>query len=282
MMSEGNNLTADLTVQDSTPVNRLSSTEADFDANTASSDYEDLSVKLIAVDGAALKSIIAVGANKTLEEDWQYTMDADGTVRISRSAVASLATDGRQYIDLRFSMSSGISPVLRVNFVTTYQVQVVVTDTDGAAVRDATVTIKPDTTVSDSESFTQEQEKLSDTSGLANFYVKKGTYIVTIQGSRFQGETKTVRVGSSGQKVTFSVGIQEEVSITVTDSSGAKISGATVTLGNQTQTTGADGTVVFTVERGDLPLTVMASGYKTYTETYKVSNSIPKRVQLSR
>lgn len=68
----------------------------------------------------------------------------------------------------------------------------------------------------------------------------------------------------------------------MTDSFGAKVSGATVTLGNQTQTTGADGTANFTMERGDYPLTVTASGYKTYTETYKVANSIPKRVQMTR
>lgn len=281
-MSAGNNLSAQLTVKDSTPVNALSATSVDFDANTASDDYEDLNVTLNAVDGAKLKSITAVGMDKTLEEDWQYTISSTGAVRISRAAIASLATDGRLYVDLRFTMTSGVNPVLRVNFVTTYPVHVTVTDTDGAAVRDATVTIKPDTTAEDSASFTQAQEKLTDTTGLASFYVKKGSYTVTIQGSRFQTETKSVRVSSSGQKVTFAVGIQEEVSITVTDSSGAKISGATVNFGTQTQTTGADGTVVFTAERGDYPLTVTASGYKTYTETYKVANSIPKRVQMSR
>ena len=117
---------------------------------------------------------------------------------------------------------------------------------------------------------------------MANFYVKKGSYTATIQGSRFETETKSFRVSTSSQKLTFAVGIQEEVSITVTDASGAKISGATVTLGNQIQTTGADGTVSFTAARGDYTLTVAASGYKTHTETYKVSNSIPKRVQMSR
>lgn len=282
MMSAGNQLSAQLTIKDSTPVNALSAEQVDFDANTASEDYEDLSVTLTAVDNAKLKSIVAVGLDKTLEEDWQYTVSSSGEVRISRSAVASLAKDGRQYVDLRFSMSSGINPVLRVNFVTTYQVAVTVMDTDGAAVRDATVTIKPDAAVSDNGDASPEQEKLTSSSGVADFYVKKGSYTATIQGSRFKTETKSFRVSTSSQKLTFAVGIQEEVSITVTDASGAKISGATVTLGNQIQTTGADGTVSFTAARGDYTLTVAASGYKTHTETYKVSNSIPKRVQMSR
>ncbi|MBS6547018.1 MAG: S-layer homology domain-containing protein [Butyricicoccus pullicaecorum] len=281
-MSAGNNLTAQLTIKDSTPVNALSATEVDFDANTASSDYEDLSVKLKAVDGAKLKAITAVGADKTLEEDWQYTVSSSGEVRISRSAIASLATDGRQYIDLRFSMTSGVNPVLRVNFVTTYQVRVSVTDGDGAAVRDASVIVKPDTSAEDNESATQEQEKLTDSSGIATFYVKKGNYTALVQGEQFENVSKNFRVSSSSQKLSFEVAILEQVSITVTDSFGAKVSGATVTLGNQTQTTGADGTANFTMERGDYPLTVTASGYKTYTETYKVANSIPKRVQMVR
>ncbi len=281
-MSAGNNLTAQLTIKDSTPVNALSATEVDFDANTASSDYEDLSVKLKAVDGAKLKAITAVGADKTLEEDWQYTVSSSGEVRISRSAIASLATDGRQYIDLRFSMTSGVNPVLRVNFVTTYQVRVSVTDGDGAAVRDASVIVKPDTSAEDNESATPEQEKLTDSSGIATFYVKKGNYTALVQGEQFENVSKNFRVSSSSQKLSFEVAILEQVSITVTDSFGAKVSGATVTLGSQTKTTGADGTANFTMERGDYPLTVTASGYKTYTETYKVANSIPKRVQMVR
>ena len=281
-MSNSQTLSAQLTVKDSTPINALSASEMDFDANTASSDYEDLTVTLNAVDGAALKSILAVSSNKTLEQDWQYTVSSSGVVKISRSAIASLATDGRQYADLRFQMSKGVSPVLRVNFVTTYPVRISVQDGDGQPVRDATVTLKPDPSAEDSSTATQAQEKLTDSSGLAVFYAKKGSYVAEIQGSRFASASKSIRVSAGGQNAAFTVAIQENVSITVTDSMGAKVSGASVTLGSESKTTGADGTVSFTVPRGEYTLTVTASGYKTHTETYKVSNSIPKRVQMGR
>lgn len=254
----------------------------DFDANSSSSDYEDLRVTLNAVDGAKLKSIVAVGPNKTLEEDWQYTLATNGETRISRAALASFATSGRQYVDLRFNMSAGVSPVLRVNYVTTYPVKVTVTDADGQPVRDASVTLKPDPSVSENQTASEAQEKLTDASGLATFYVKNGSYVAQIQGSRFEAVTKTLRISSSGQNLNIAVAVQEEVSITVTESSGAKVSGAMVTLGNQSKTTGADGTVTFSIERGSYNLTAVSTGYQTYTETYKVSNSIPKRIVLKR
>lgn len=283
-MSSGNNLTAQLTVKDTTPVNALASTELDFDANSASSDYGDLSVKLTAVDGATLKNITAVSANKTLDEGWQYTISSSGEVTINRSALAELAKDGRSYIDLRFNMSAGVNPVLRVNFVTTYQVRVTVTDDLGQEVRDASVTIEPGAdSAEDNASATQAQEKLTDSSGIASFYVKKGTYLVTIKSDRFDTVTKTIRVSSSSQNVNVNVAIKEEVTIAVTATSGANISGATVMLGNQTKTTGADGTATFVIEHGTYTLSVTSSGYTTYTDTaFSVTSSVTKRITMTR
>lgn len=283
--SVGNNLTAQLTVKDSTPVNALSSTELDFDANKSSSDYEDLSVNLTMVDGAQLKSITAVGANKNLDEDWQYTISSAGEVRINRSALASLATEGRTYIDLRFNMSSGISPVLRINYVTTYQVAVTVTDDLGQPIRNASVNLSPDASGSDKDSDNSSaspaQEKLTDSSGAANFFVKKGNYTLKIQGNQFDTVTRSVRVSSINQNVKVSVGIKEEVTIAVTASSGANISGATVALGNQTKTTGADGLATFEIEHGTYTMTVTAPGYPTYSNNnFKVTSSITQRVKM--
>lgn len=283
-MSSGNSLTAQLTVKDSTPVNALSSTELDFDANKSSSDYDDLSVVLTAVDGAQLKSIVAVGVDKTLDEGWQYEISSSGEVSINRSALAQLADDGRSYVDLRFNMSSGVNPVLRVNFVTTYQVRVNLTDDLDQPVGNATVSIKPSAD-SDEEKQTasQEQEKLTDSSGIATFYVKKGTYTVTISGSRFETITKSVRVGAGNQTINATAAIKEQVTIAVTASSGANISGATVVLGSQTKTTGADGMAVFEIEHGTHVLTVTASGYTTYTDTdFKVTSSVTQRVTMGR
>ena len=79
-----------------------------------------------------------------------------------------LAKDGRSYVDLRFNMSTGVNPVLRVNFVTTYQVRVNVTDDLGQAVSNASVSIKPNAdSDADKEAASPAQEKLTDSSGVA-------------------------------------------------------------------------------------------------------------------
>lgn len=283
-MSNGDSLTAGLTIKDSTPVNALSSTTLDFDANTSSSDYGDLHVTLTAVDGASLKNITVVSDNKTLDEGWQYTISSSGDVSINRTALAELAKDGRSYVDLRFNMSTGVNPVLRVNFVTTYQVRVNVTDDLGQAVSNASVSIKPNAdSDADKEAASPAQEKLTDSSGVASFFVKKGTYTVTISGDQFETITKDIRVTSSSQNVNVSVAIEEQVTIAVTASSGANISGATVVLGNQTKTTGADGTATFQIAHGTYTLSVTASGYATYTDAnFAVNSSQTKRITMNR
>ena len=91
---------------------------------------------------------------------------------IKRSVLSSLASDGRSYIDLRFEMSNGVNPVLRVNFVTTYAVRVTVTDDLGSPVRNAAVSISPQN--SDDSTVSKTQEKLSDSAGVGVLYVKKG------------------------------------------------------------------------------------------------------------
>ncbi len=283
-MSNGNSLTASLSVVDTTPVNALSSTELDFDANASSSEYGDLQVTLTPVNNAELTSITAVGADRDLDEGWQYTIDSDGLVSINRAALSELAADGRSYIDLRFNMSSGVNPVLRVNFVTTYQVRVNVLDDLGQAVRDASVRIEPDaSSQEDNTDATPAQEKLTDSTGNANFFVKKGAYTITITSDRFETITRAVRVGSGNQTVNITAEIKEEVTIAVTAPSGANISGATVVLGDQTQTTGEDGTATFEIAHGIHPLRVTASGYTTYTnDTFQVTTSTTYRVAMSR
>ena len=106
--------------------------------------------------------------------------------------------------------------------------------------------------------------------------------MVQIEGDRFEKTSKNLRISSTGQNVSMQVAIKEEVAITVTEGSGAKISGALVTFGNESKTTGEDGMVTFKVVRGAYTLTVASPGYQTHSETYRVSNSIPKRVQLRR
>ena len=273
-------MTAQITVKDTTPVNSLSITSVDFDANTESTNYGDLSVKLNATNNATLQKITAVGTDKVLENVWHYTISDAGDVVINSSVLSSLAADGRSYIDLRFEMSSGVNPVLRVNFVTTCAVRVTVNDDLGSPVRNATISITPQN--SDDETLSKAQEKLSDSAGVATFYVKKGNYIVIVTGDNFQKVTQNINV-SYAQSVSMNVELEEVIQLAITESSGAYISGAIVTLDNQTATTGADGVVSFKVKRGMHKLTVTASGYSIYVNSdFQVESSLTQRITLSR
>ncbi len=279
-MSKNNAVTAQITIKDSTPVNSLSSTQVDFDANEQSTEYGDVSVKLNAVNNAVLKRIVAVGTDKVLDEGWHYTISSSGDILINKSALASLASDSRSYIDLRFEMSEGVNPVLRVNYVTTYAVRVSITDDLGSAVKNASVNIAPQDSTDDTAS--KAQEKISDSSGIATFYVKKGNYTITVSGTNFEKVTKNVNI-SYAQSVNMNVALEETIKIAVTESSGAYISGAVVTLDNKTVTTGADGMASFTVKRGVHTLTVTANGYSTYSNrNFEVTSSITQRVKMSR
>ena len=279
-MSKNNAMTAQITIKDTTPVNSLSVTSADFDSNTESSDYGDLYVKLNATNNAKLNQIVAVGTDKVLDSVWHYTISDSGDVLINRSVLSSLASDGRSYIDLRFEMSNGVNPVLRVNFVTTYAVRVTVTDDLGSPVRNAAVSISPQN--SDDSTVSKTQEKLSDSAGVAVFYVKKGNYNISASGENFEKISKSVNI-SYAQSVGMNVEIQETVKIAVTETSGAYISGATVTLGNQTAITGADGMVSFTVKRGTHNIQVVSPGYSIYSDrNFEVSSSTTERITLSR
>ncbi len=279
-MSAGNNLAVPLKVVDTRPINTLSTTELEFDTNEASTTYGDVEVGLTAVDSAKLRNIIVVGGDKVLEENWQYVVTSAGNVRLNAGALASLSKDV-QYVDLRFSMSSGVNPVLRVKFTTSQQVRVFVTGADNQPVPGATVTIRPDSGKADEEE-KQLQEQSTDSSGLAVFYAKPGSYIARIKGEQFEESSKTFRVQTESQDVNFKVAIQESVTITVSNKMGANVSGANVTLDDQTLTTKEDGTVVFTVERGPHTLTVSAPNYKTYTKSIEVSMSTRERVILDR
>ena len=76
--------------------------------------------------------------------------------------------------------------------------------------------------------------------------------------------------------------ILENVKIYVTSTTGAKISGATVTLGSQTVTTGADGLAEFNIKRQSYTLRVTCSGYQSYTESFLVEQETQKRVQIKK
>ncbi len=271
--TKGSTFTCTLNVVDTTPVNNVSPAEMDFDANPSSGGYADLTVTLNTVDGATLKSIRANG--KMLEKDWQYRT-SDNTVTISRSAIASANVDGTPYVDFTFVMSTGKDPVLRVNYVTTYALSANVMDDLGLPVQGATVTFAP----ANAETGTSTQTLYTDEDGKATVYVQRGTYKVTATHDRFTAPlSQTVTVYSSST-VKLTGEILETVQIVVTNALGEQLSGAVVTIGGQSITTGVDGTASFSLRRGSYMAQVACSGYQNQTIGLSVTGSVRERVTM--
>ncbi len=276
VLSKGDDLKLTLNIEDSSPKNELSATEVDFDNNTSSGGYVDIVVKLNTQEDATLKSI--TGGGKTLELDWQYTYSG-GQVTLSKSAISSLASaTTRDYVDLTFNMSTGLNPVLRVNFVTTYAVVVNVQDDLEEGLEGVSVTVAPTSTDS---GYTASQTLTTGSSGVATVYVKKGAYLVTASGGELSGAlTRSITV-SGKQTVTLTATIEESVNVYVVNSSGAAISGAAVTMGGQTATTSSSGVATFSVARGSYTVRVICSGYTSTTQSVTVTDNATVRVKMA-
>ncbi len=276
VLSKGDDLKLTLNIEDSSPKNELSATEVDFDNNTSSGGYADIIVKLNTQEDATLKSI--TGGGKTLELDWQYTYSA-GQVTLSKSAISSLASaTTRDYVDLTFNMSTGLNPVLRVNFVATYAVVVNVQDDLKAGLEGVSVTVAPTSTDS---GYTASQTFTTGTSGVVTAYVKKGTYLVTASGGELtEALTRSITV-SGKQTVTLTATIEETVNVYVVNSNGAAISGATVTMGGETATTSSNGVATFGVARGSYTVRVTCSGYTSTTQSVTVTDNATVRIKMA-
>ncbi len=271
--SKGSPVTCALTVTDSSPVNATTPSEVDFDANTNSGGYQDVSVRLNAVEGAKLKKIRCNG--KDLEEGWQYRMDGS-TVIINKSAIAGFGTNGASYADFTFVMSSGQNPVLRVNYVTTFALTANIVDDLGLPIEGATVTFTP----SDAGEGTAEQTVYSNSDGKATAYVKRGSYVIHVSHPRFTAELKQTVSVSSARTVKLTGEILENVQIIVTNRYGAMLSGAAVSIGGKSITTGMDGTASFSLKRGSYVAQVSCSGYSPKSVMLSVTDSMRERVQL--
>lgn len=271
--NQGSSFTCSLSVVDTAPVNEVVPGTVDFDANTSSGGYADLVVTLNMVDGAALKNIRSNG--KTLEENWQYKIKGS-KVTINKSAIAEFGKNGASYADFVFVMSKGQSPTLRVNYVTTYALTASVVDDLGLPISGASVTFTP----SDAESGTAAQTLTTGSDGTATVYVKRGSYVVTATHSRFTAAvTQTVKI-SAGRTVKLTGEILENVQLVVTNAYGAPLSGAVVTVGGKSITTGTDGTASFSLKRGSYVAQVACTGYSAQSVQLSVTDSIRERVQL--
>lgn len=272
--TKGTSSTCSLTVTDTAPVNEVSPSPVDFDANTSSGGYQDVTVTLKPADGATLKNIRAGG--KTLEENWQYKVDGS-TVTISKTAVAEFGKSGATYADFIFVMSKGQNPTLRVNYVTTYALTANVVDDLGLPISGATVTFTPN----DGESGTAAQTLVTDSDGKATVYVKRGSYTLTATHERFTSAITQTTSVSSARTVKMTGEILETVQLVVTNEYGAPLSGAVVSIGGKSVTTGADGTASFSVKRGSYVAQVACNGYKTQAVQLSVTGSLRERVKLS-
>ena len=272
--SKGSSFSCKITVSDSTPVNEVTPAEVDFDSNTSSGGHADIVVTLSAVDGAELEYIRANG--ERLEENWQYKVSGS-TVTISKDAVTDVNDDNDSYINFSFVMSSGEDPVLRVNYVTTYALSANVIDDLDMPIQGATVTFAP----TNSSTGSAVQTATTDADGKATVYVKRGSYSVTATHDRFVTPISATTNVTSSQTVTLTGEILETVQIVVTDSYGGLLSGAVVTVGGKSVTTGADGTASFSLRRGIYTVEVSCSGYSRQSMTLSVSDSVYKRIQLS-
>ena len=272
--TRGSSSSCSLTVTDSAPVNEVAPSSVDFDANTSSGGYQDVSVTLNPADGATLKNIRAGG--KTLEENWQYKVDGS-TVTISKTAVAEFGKSGATYADFIFVMSKGQNPTLRVNYVTTYALTANVVDDLGLPISGATVTFTPN----DGESGTAAQTLVTDSDGKATVYVKRGSYTLTATHERFTSAITQTTSVSSARTVKMTGEILETVQLVVTNEYGAPLSGAVVSIGGKSITTGADGTASFSIKRGSYVAQAACNGYKTQAVQLSVTGSLRERVKLS-
>lgn len=271
--NKGSSLSCSLTITDSAPVNEVSPKTADFDANTSSGGYADLTVTLNPADDATLKYIKS--GSKTLEEDWQYKVNGN-TIVLNRSAIASFASNGAAYADFTFVMSSGKNPTLRVNYVTTYALTANVVDDLGQGVSGVSVSFVPN----DATTGSAAQNATTDSSGQATVYVKRGSYTLTATDSRFTAPVSQTTSVSSSRTVKLTGEILETVEITVTNTYGSKLSGAVVTIGGKNITTGSDGLATFSLKRATYTAQVSCSGYKTQTKALIVNGTIRERFIL--
>lgn len=268
-------ITTNLTVVDTKPVNKLNVESVDFDVNTTSGGYKDIEVTLSPADGATLTKIVC--KNETLEEDWHYQVSGS-KITLSKAAVAKFRGSAASYTDFVFSMSSGVSPTLRVNYVTTYGWTIQVVDDLGAALSGVTVVVTP----GDTETGSSAQTLTTNDEGKVVAYVKKGSYSAVASGGSLAEDISVGTTAINTDKSTTLTGkVYESLTLTVVNSFGAKLEGASVTIDGTTQKTASDGTVTFELVRGTYSVQISHTGYATQVKTYTLSSTTKDRVTLS-
>lgn len=275
-MTNGNDPQLSVNIADSSPVNLVKPEKIKFDTNASSDSYDDVKVTLRLVDGAKLEDIKYQNKIMVPTQDY-YLVDenvskevdtniVENVVVLRKKGLQSIKAD-KNYTDLTFVMSKGENPQLRVEFVNTFVTKFVVTDDAGRAIKGAAVTIG-------------ETKATTDSDGIAKFNLENGDYTAKIDTGTKTLE-KTFTVSGSSREIAVTIDVLYNVKITVTSSTGAKISGASVTLGTSTVTTGADGEASFQIKRGPYQLKVSCTGYTSQTTTISVTDEVIQRIILA-
>lgn len=106
----------------------------------------------------------------------------------------------------------------------------------------------------------------TDETGVAEFELFDGEYNVTASATGYTTVSDVVDVNEHNLDMTIELEALPTLTITVNDGTDA-ISGATVVIGEESETTDATGKAEFELEYGDYSASISASGYTTKTES---------------
>lgn len=151
----------------------------------------------------------------------------------------------------------------------TYMFTAVVNNEAGDAVSGAEVSVNGTT-------------QMTDENGEVSFELENGDYTVEVSASDYQSTSQSVMVDGSDASATFTLTAEQtpeqtpapeyEHTVTVVDSEGNAVEGATVTVDGESQTTNADGEATFNLESGDYEATIEANG-QSYSDSITVDGA---------
>ena len=239
-------------------------------------DAVTISFKVTAANGQTLCGVYKVDGDTTTLTTTNK-VDNAGTVNNSYTIPADTETASVLYCAATESASGGgqqkaepTKTYIRVDMpvgtdeAETAAIEFTVTDNDGA-VAGATVSVGDVTGTTDAE-------------GKATLELPEGEASYTVSKSGYEDATGTVTVTAENISGTTHEGVsvtmtktvvpadKAAVEFTVTDSEGA-IAGATITIGDESKTTDAEGKATFNLSEGETSYTVSMDGYEDATGT---------------
>lgn len=276
-MVSGNDPQVSINIADTSPVNSVTPDTVKFENSALDDDTGDIKLTLRRVDGAKLEDIKFKGTYLVPVQDY-YVIDEDisdgkdenmveNTLVLRPRGLRSLSLGDKDYAELELIMSKGKDPTIKVEYVQSYAAKFTVTDDSSQPIRGVSVTVG-------------EETKTTDTDGIVKFSLQNGDYKARIINGDADPVEKTFTISGANRDIAVSFDVLYDVNITVTNEIGGKISGASVTLGKQTVTTGADGVASFKMKRGSYQMKAVCSGYRTSTATVSVLSEVEQRVIL--